>query len=68
MKLKQWRLTQGLSVEELASRVDSSERAVIKWERGERRPRPETLMKIMAITDGAVSWGDFFDSAEESAA
>jgi len=61
MKLKQWRIEQGLSVEELASRVSSSGRAVIKWERGERRPRPETLAKIMVLTNGAVSWPDFFE-------
>lgn len=61
MKLKQWRTQQGLSIGEFASRVESSQRAVIKWERGERRPRPETLSKIIAITNGDVSWTDFFN-------
>jgi transcriptional regulator with XRE-family HTH domain len=61
MKLKQWRTERGLSASDLASKLHFSERAVIKWERGERRPRPDALAAISSLTEGAVTPNDFFD-------
>lgn len=64
MKLRQWRTARGLSVSDLADKLQSSERAVIKWERGERRPRPGALAKIVSLTDGEVAPNDFFDPVD----
>lgn len=48
----------------LFPKVNASERAVIKWSRGERTPRPDAMKAIAAATNGAVSANDFFRGEE----
>ena len=76
MELKSYLDEQSLTCDFFAKLVGVTERAVIKWRRGERIPRPEHLKKINEITDGAVGPNDFFgvpikstsDAAQDEAA
>ena len=60
MNLKAYLSQTGKKPREFAEEIDVSERAVIKWLRGERRPRPELIEKIRLATAGAVQPNDFF--------
>jgi transcriptional regulator with XRE-family HTH domain len=61
MELRSYLVEQSLTCEGFAKLVGVTERAVIKWRRGERIPRPEHIKKINKVTAGAVGPNDFFD-------
>ena len=61
IKLRQWREANNLSMEEVAERLGVSGRMTIyRYERG-RVPEPDTLQKIIEITEGAVTADDWFE-------
>jgi transcriptional regulator with XRE-family HTH domain len=61
MNLRSYIVEQGLTHKEFGEQVDASERAVIKWCRGERMPRRKALEKIGHVTNGAVGAEDFLN-------
>lgn len=63
MKLREYISAQRLTTAEFAKQAGASERAVIKWMRGERIPRPEMMARISAATKGKVTANDFFGTA-----
>lgn len=60
MKLKQYLHEKGLTDREFGEAVGASERAVIKWKRGERVPRPDAMSRIIEATSGLVTANDFY--------
>lgn len=60
MKLKAWRLTQGMTQSELADAICVRTSAVSRYER-DRVPEPDIVARIYAVTQGAVTPGDFYD-------
>lgn len=67
MKLSDYLKTNKITARDLADRLGVSVKAVNKWKRHERVPRPRHLVAIAAETNGAVTVGDFI-MPEESAA
>lgn len=64
MKLKSYISDNGMTYRQFGEKVGASERAVIKWCRGERVPRQEMLRKIEAGTAGTVTANDFIEREE----
>jgi len=60
MELKTYLNKQTLSCGDFGKLIGVTERAVIKWQRGERIPRQEYMQKIIAATGGEVTPNDFF--------
>ena len=60
MKLSIWRKAQGLTLAEVAERVDVTEVTLSRYERGERIPAREIMPKIVEATGGAVQPNDFY--------
>lgn len=61
MRLKTYLELRKISPAAFGEMVGASEPGVVKWMRGERVPRRETMRKIMDVTDGAVGPSDFLD-------
>ena len=59
MRLKEFIKQNNLTIDAFASMGGFSRGAVLKWVSGDRFPRPLTLKKIKAITQGAVTPNDF---------
>lgn len=68
MKLSEYMKTHKLSDADMASLIGCSEGAVKKWRYDERTPRRNQLLRICAITDGAVTPNDFLRTATPEAA
>lgn len=61
MRLKTYLELRKISPAAFGEMVGASEPGVVKWMRGERVPRRETMRKIMDVTDGAVGPSDFLE-------
>lgn len=59
MKLKEWRIKSGLSQEEMATKLKTTQESVSYWENNEIMPRKDTLQAIMQLTKGKVTANDF---------
>lgn len=61
MFLREYRVQQGLSRAQFAAMIGSSDRALVKWENGDRTPSLEAIASIEAATGGAVTWRDWLE-------
>lgn len=59
MQLKDYLELEGQTSSEFAAKVEVTKYAVRKWLRGERTPRPSTMIKIRKATKGAVTAEDW---------
>jgi len=59
MQLSEYRNSANVTLAEIAARVGVTEVSMSRYERGIRRPRPEIIAKIEAVTDGHVTANDF---------
>lgn len=61
MNLKSYRALCNMTQRQLASRLDVTELSVIKYESGAVLPGREVMLKIYALTGGAVTPNDFYE-------
>lgn len=61
MKLRIWRGRAGLSIKELAQRLECTPTAVGRYETGERIPALQTMRRIYDLSEGAVDANAFYD-------
>lgn len=62
MKLAAYLRHNDISDEQFAEKIGASEGAVRKWKSGERTPRPDAMLSILAATSGKVTPNDFLPS------
>lgn len=67
MKLRDYMAANGLTAKAFAESVGSTEFAVTKWVRGERRPSESFMARIADVTGGEVMPNDFFDLTKGAA-
>lgn len=60
MKLKQWRQRQNLTLAQMGRLIGRSHVTVLRLEKGDSKPDPDTLKAIFDATNGEVSLHDFF--------
>lgn len=65
--LRKWRENQGKSQGECASQIGTSRQVWSDWERGRRVPNREFMPKVVKLTGGAVTAGDFYPQISEAA-
>lgn len=58
--LAQWRQAQGLTQTALARRLGVLPSAISRYEAGRQIPAREIMLRILAVTDGAVPPGAFY--------
>lgn len=73
MKLDRWRRGQGLSIQALADKLESTHQVASRYCNGTRIPVPPMMGRIYVLTHGQVTPNDFYDlpklgSAPSSAA
>jgi len=61
MRLRDWREQEGITQQDAAERLGCSYGAYIKYEYGQRFPRPVTMKQIIAVTNGKVGYDDFHE-------
>jgi len=61
MQLKDYLELEQETAEQFAARVEVTKFAVRKWVRGERIPRPSTIVRIKKATKGAVTAEDWMN-------
>ena len=60
MKLSKWCDITGTSKLEIANKLGTvSSRSVFRWAKSERFPKPQELLRIEQLTEGAVTANDF---------
>jgi hypothetical protein len=67
MTLSEYLDWKNLTETEFGSLIGRSQSAVNKLKNSKRRPDWETLTRIVAVTDGAVTWQDFVSSKDPPA-
>jgi transcriptional regulator with XRE-family HTH domain len=67
-RIKEARGMLGLAQTALADRLDAGERTVQAWERNERTPRLDTLVRLGELVDRPVAWFYSDDATEREAA
>jgi len=65
MQLKEWLVTNDITLSQFALRIGSSRGAVMKWVSGERFPRTRMLIEIERATNGEVTAIDFHEKAKQ---
>lgn len=63
MKLVAWLAQHGVSQAAFAETIGSSQPQVARFAAGTRIPNRETMLRIVAATDGAVRPDDFYSEA-----
>lgn len=58
--LKKWRVSQGLTVAELAAKVPVARQTWHAWERGTSRPPARLMPTVVALTGNKVQPNDFY--------
>lgn len=61
MRLDQWRIEQGLNIQQLADRIPTTHTAAWRYCRGIRVPNRATMPAIYRVTAGQVQPNDFYD-------
>ena len=51
MRLKEFRLSKGITQEELAEKLSVGQNTISQWETGERIPRVPTVLKLAEVLD-----------------
>ena len=54
MRLKEFRLSKGITQEELAEKLSVGQNTISQWETGERIPRVPTVLKLAEVLDCSV--------------
>lgn len=68
MRLHDYLKEKNLTPGEFATLIGGvSESGVRKWLRGERIPRGAAMRKILEVTRGVITAGDFFGATDEDA-
>jgi len=67
MTLSEYLQKRRMGFAELAWKLNVSESAVRMWVKGERVPRPETILKIQRLTQNAVTLADWHPEAAHEA-
>lgn len=62
MKLQEYLDRNNKKVSDLAGDLNLRHTVVLRWVRGKRYPRPESMQKIFEYTNGAVTPNDFLIS------
>lgn len=65
--LRKWRKSVGLTLDQVAARLNTSRQVVSDWERGRRRPGPAFMPRVRELTGGMVTADDFFPDIERAA-
>ena len=60
MQFETWLREQDLTYTEVAKRLNCSRPTVKYWASGKHMPRPRFLIAIAKLTDGDVTYDDFF--------
>lgn len=63
--LTTFREKNGLSLVEMAERIDVTAPTVSRWENWQRTPRRDQMIKISVATRGVVTANDFFPAPEQ---
>jgi transcriptional regulator with XRE-family HTH domain len=63
MKLSDYLTAKSITRFDFAQMIDRSPEAVRRYMKGERKPEPETMLRIAEITEGEVTANDFFGIA-----
>lgn len=66
MKLQEYLDKNNKKVSDLAGDLNLRHTVVLRWVRGKRYPRPESMQKIFEYTNGAVTPNDFFNIANDN--
>lgn len=66
MKLQEYLDRNNKKVGDLAGDLNLRHTVVLRWVRGKRYPRPESMQKIFEYTNGAVTPNDFFNIANDN--
>lgn len=66
MKLQEYLDRNNKKVSDLAGDLNLRHTVVLRWVRGKRYPRPESMQKIFEYTNGAVTPNDFFNIANDN--
>lgn len=67
MKLRDWRRAAGKTVDDVAVALRVTTDTVYRWEQGKLIPRRATMIRITAMTGGAVRADDFFGEPANAA-
>lgn len=67
MPLRKWREKQGKTQEWCASQIGTSRQVWCDWERGRRIPNKVFMPKVVRLTGGEVTAGDFYPQISEAA-
>lgn len=59
MQLRDYLQLEGETARQFSKRIGVTIHAIRKWVRGERVPRPRTMVKIRKLTKGAVTPDDW---------
>lgn len=65
MKLKEWRLKNNKTQEQMAIDLGVDQSAICNWEQGKKIPDKENMQKIIAYTNGEVQPNDFYGVSNE---
>ena len=63
MTLGEYLTQQKIGDEEFAESIGVDRTAVSRYRRNKRLPRPDTILRIQRVTDGAVTPADFYQAA-----
>ena len=55
-RLRNWRIEQGLSLEEVSNMISFSTRSIVAWEHGERLPGYDAILSIAGIMHVSTDW------------
>lgn len=66
MTLQEYLAKNNKKVSDLAGDLNLQHTVVLRWVKGKRYPRPESMQKIFEYTNGAVTPNDFFNIANDN--
>lgn len=68
MKLRIWRESRNLTRVEMGDLVGTTSEAIRLYERGDRIPHKDIMVRLWEISDGAVMPNDFYEAYTDTAA
>lgn len=67
MRLQTYLKDNSITAEKFAEMLGTSASGVRKWVYGDRKPRPDMILKIQEVTAGAVTFNDLVGSTQAPA-
>lgn len=64
--LKRWRLSKGLTLQQVADQIGTKRSTVHHYETGRRLPHRKIMPRIIMMADGALSTSDFYTVRESA--